>query len=60
MISDGMVDSEEVAEAREWERERGGDCVGEAVSTVAGIFLDAAVEGFKSCAGSGLCLIETD
>lgn len=51
MISLGMVDSL-VAVDREAERDRGGDCDCDSTS-VAGTFLDAAVEGLMSCSGDG-------
>lgn len=62
MISLGMVDVDEdtvLAEAREWDLERGGESA-PGNSAVAGIFLEAAVDGLMSCAGDGCRLIETD
>jgi hypothetical protein len=62
MISLGMVDVDDdavLAEAREWDLERGGESA-PAYSAVAGIFLEAAVDGLMSCAGDGCRLTETD
>ena len=53
----GIVD-EEVSEANECERERCGESEGD--SSVAGIFLDAAVDGFRSWCGDGLRFMDTD
>lgn len=49
----GIVDADDVDDANEWDRDR--DRVGESEgdSTTPGIFFDAAVEGFTSCAGDG-------
>lgn len=62
MISLGMVDVDDdavLAEARDCDLERGGESPS-GNSAVAGIFLEAAVDGFTSCAGDGSRLIETD